>query len=211
MILNQYIWALCNQTISLFVLNFINTCLAAHFWVRAIWFAHWALNIPTGTTIRFWQNLFPVWQGFATNNWFMRCNKQKCERPSRCSSYWKAEISHTHMCKVTYAIMNSSELLLKATRVEKSSDFSSENWVRIYSSVPEVSNVKTLTLRENLPASKPWTSFSNSRLTCTESICLNHLQASAKASLGHPLPLWQEESVSGLGLSAQNVKNTSSF
>lgn len=35
------------------------------------------------------------------------------------------------------------------------SDFSSENWVRIYSSVPEVSNVKTLTLRENLPASKP--------------------------------------------------------
>lgn len=100
------------------------------------------------------------------------------------------------MCIVTYAIMkNSSELLLKATRVGKSSDFSSENWVRIYSSVPEVSNVKTLTLLENLPASKPWTSFSNSRLTRTESICLNHLQASAKASLGHLLSLWQEESV----------------
>lgn len=28
----------------------------------------------------------------------------------------------------------------------KRSDFSSENWVRIYSLVPEVSNVKTLTL-----------------------------------------------------------------
>lgn len=132
-------------------------------------------------------NLFPVWQGFGVNNLFMSCNdKQICKRPSKCNlSYWRVEISHLQ----SQFMKNSSELLLKAIKGEKRSDFSSENWVRIYSSVPEVSNVKTLTLRENLPASKPWASFSNSRLTRIESICLNHLQASAEAGLGHPLTL----------------------
>lgn len=190
------------------MLNFIKTCLVAHFWARAIWFAHRVLNIPAGTTIRFWQIICFQCDEVLQQTTYLWGAINKYAKDHRCiSSYWEVEILHTHMCKVTYAIMkNSSELLLKATRVEKSG-----NWVRIYSSVPEVSNVKTLTLRENLPASKPWTSFSNSRLTRTESICLNHLQASAKASLGHPLALWQEESGSGLGLSAQNVKNTSSF
>lgn len=161
--------------------------------------------------MRFWQIIcFQCDKALRQTTYLWGAIAKICGRRSRSSlSYWKGKIPHTHMCKVTYDIMkNSSELLPKATRVEKSSDFSFENWVRIYSSVPEVSNVKTLTLRENLPASKPWTSFSNSRLTRTESICLNHLQASAKASLGHPLPLWQKQSISGLGLSAQNVKKT---
>ncbi len=212
-ILNQYIWALCNQTISLFVLNFIKTCLAAHFWARAIWFAHWVLNIPTGTTIRFWQIIC------------FQCDKvlqQTTYLWGAINKYVKDHLDAALNGKWRFHIRTCAKSLMLSWRTaqssywrprewKKSSDFSSENWVRIYSSVPEVSNVKTLTLRENLPASKPWTSFSNSRLTRTESICLNHLQASAKASLGHPLPLWQEESGSGLGLSAQNVKNTSSF
>lgn len=203
------------QSDHLFVLNFIKTCLAAHFWARAIWFAHWALNIPTGTMIRFWQIICfqcnKVLQQ-TSYSWGAITNKYARAHLDAACLIGKRRF-HIRACAkslmLSWRTAQSSHL--KATRVEKSSDFSSENWVRIYSLVPEVSNVKTLTPRENLLASKPWTSFSNSRLTRTESISLNHLQASAKASLGHPLPLWQEESVSGLKLSAQNVKNTSSF